>query len=94
MKNERESAETLAIAALGWLAGDEDRWQRYLSATGASAESVARSAREPELLAAVLDFLLTEDHLVLGFAGDEGVRPEAILRARRLLPGGDVLDWG
>ncbi|KFI33636.1 hypothetical protein CG51_09425 [Haematobacter missouriensis] len=93
MQNERESAETLAIAALGWLAADEDRWQRYLGATGASAESVARSAREPELLAAVMDFLLTEDQLVMAFATDAGVRPEAVLRTRRLLPGGEALDW-
>ncbi|KFI30360.1 hypothetical protein CDV50_12705 [Haematobacter massiliensis] len=93
MQNERESAETLAIAALGWLAADEERWQRYLVATGASAESVAQSAREPELLASVMDFLLTEDQLVLGFAAEADVRPEAILRARRLLPGGETLDW-
>lgn len=94
MTNERESAETMALSALGWLAAEEQRWQHYLSATGASAESVAHAAREPELLAAVIDFLLTEDSLVLGFAADAGVKPEAVLRARRLLPGAEALDWG
>lgn len=93
MRDRREIAETLALGALTWLAGQPELWERYLAATGAAAEAVAARAADPELLAAVLDFLLTEDAMVLEFARASGMRPEEVLAARRALPGGEALEW-
>jgi hypothetical protein len=65
----RDQAETVALEALGWMAGAGD------------------------LLAAVLDHLLTEDAWVAGFCAATGHRPDALQRARALLPGGAAPHW-
>ena len=89
----REFAETVALQSLSWLLADDELLPRFLAATGADPSQLVNLAREPVFLGAVLDFLLTEDSLVLGFAEAAGLAPEAVLRARAGLPGGDVPHW-
>jgi hypothetical protein len=90
---DRESAETLALRVLGFLAGQENLLSVFLEASGCGAADLAEAAQDPQFLSAVLDFLLMEDRWVLDFAGFEGISPEAVLRARALLPGGDLPNW-
>lgn len=89
----RDYAETIALQSLTWLLQEEELLPRFLAATGADPAQIAELARESAFLGAVLDFLLTEDSLVLACAEAVGVAPEAILRARAALPGGDVPHW-
>lgn len=89
----RETAETVALRALGWLAGDEDRMGAFLAISGVRPAEVRARAQEPEMMAAVLDFVLSEDGHVLAFAAAAGLAPEAVLAARAALPGGDLPHW-
>ena len=89
----RISAETLALQALGWLAGREDLWGVFLGATGAQAADLRARAEDPEFLASVLDFLLMDDDWVCAFAADAGLAPETIAPARAALPGGGLPNW-
>jgi hypothetical protein len=88
-----EAAEVLALEALGWLAGQDGMLEMFLGASGASRDELAARAGDPELLAAVLDFLLMDDATVLGFAAASGRTPEAVARARAALPGGALPNW-
>lgn len=92
-KDRQEAAETLALRALGWLAGNEDLFPVFLGATGASADDLANIAAKPEFLAAVLDFLLTDDALVMGFCDAAALPYEAPIHARSALPGGELVNW-
>ena len=83
----REQAETLALQALGYLAADEDRLHRFLLSTGLTPQDVRDRAGDPAFLAGVLDHLLTDDALVVAFAADNALEPEAVMTARRRLPG-------
>ena len=56
-----ETAETLALRALGWIAAEEGLAGAFLAASGASASDLAERAGDPEFLSFVLDFLLAED---------------------------------
>lgn len=89
----QEYAETIALQSLTWLLQDEDLLPRFLAATGADPAQMAVLAGDSGFLAAVLDFLLSEDSLVLAFAEAAGLAPDSVLRARAGLPGGDVPHW-
>lgn len=94
---QREAAETLALRALAWLAGNDELLRVFLGASGAMPDDLRRRAADPEFLASVLDFLRLDDAWIIGFAAASGERPEsaaaAIAAARRALPGGDTDHW-
>ena len=80
-------AETLALKALGFLARDTDALLRLLTLSGLELDDLRERAGEPELLAAVVDFLLSDDALLARFAEEEGLDAQEIHAARRALPG-------
>jgi len=83
----REAAESLAIQALNFLAGDPDRLGRFLTATGIGPQQIRAAAASPGFLAGVLDHVASEDALVTAFAAEAGVEPAQIERARAALAG-------
>lgn len=91
--NRQEHAETVALQALGWLAGNEDLFPVFLGATGASVNDLATSAGQPAFLASVLDFLLMDDAWVMAFCEAENLRYEVPMQARASLPGGEQINW-
>ncbi|WP_395666411.1 DUF3572 domain-containing protein [Methylocella sp.] len=87
-----ERAETLAIEALGHIAGDETTLERFLSLSGLSPETLRAAAAEPGFLAGVLDFLAGDESLLLAFAANAGRDPAEITRARETLaPRGEAV---
>ena len=89
----RDSAETLALQALGWLLGQEELLPGFLAASGAAPGDLAGLARDPEFMGAVLDFLLQDDQMVIAFCDAAGLRYEAPMQARAFLPGGPGPHW-
>jgi hypothetical protein len=88
-----EAAVVIALRALGWLALDADRLGQFLAASGAGAGDLRARAADPEFLAAILDYLMSEEAWVLDFCTTEGLPPDTPHRARAALPGGDVPHW-
>ncbi len=84
------AAETLALKALGHLASDGETLARFLTASGLEPADLRDRAGEPELLAAVLDFVLSDDAISQSFAAAEGLTAERLHVARRALPGGQI----
>jgi len=82
---QREMAETLAIEALGFIAGDPDMLARFLTASGLGPSTLRRAAADPAFLAGVLDFLLGNEPELVAFAARAGIPPERISAARRML---------
>ncbi|WP_192243687.1 DUF3572 domain-containing protein [Mesorhizobium silamurunense] len=85
----REEAETLAVRALGFVAGDPELLPRFLAITGIDAQSIRKAAAEPGFLAGVLQFILAHEPTLLRFAEETGTPPAAIGKALRLLPLGN-----
>lgn len=92
MRSAPPSAEVTALRALAWLVGDEDRTMRFLAITGCDAEALRRRAGEPEVLGAVLDFLLEDEAALLDFAAFADMPPNTVAAARRFLPG--TMEYG
>ncbi|MGE4612310.1 MAG: DUF3572 domain-containing protein [Paracoccaceae bacterium] len=90
----RENAERLGIQVLSWLATDnDDLLGQFLGMTGIAADDLRTRSQEPEFLGFVLDFLLTDDAMVMAFCDDFGVAAEQPMMARIALPGGDLPNW-
>jgi hypothetical protein len=79
--------ETLALQALAFIAGDDDRLERFIGLTGIDPGSLRNIARDPAGLGAVLDYLLGWEPLLLEFAEAHEIKPESVAIARRKLPG-------
>ena len=84
----REAAETLAVQALSFLAGEPERLARFLALTGIGPDRIRAAAASPGFLAGVLDHVASEDALVTAFAAEAGIKPEAVEQARRILGSG------
>jgi hypothetical protein len=82
-----ENAEILALEGLGWLAGEEDGIQRFLGASGIDPAELREAAGNPETGAAVLDFLLGDEELLLRFCEHAQVSPKQLHLARHRLVG-------
>jgi Protein of unknown function (DUF3572) len=80
-------ANELAVSALVFLAADADRLGRFLALTGLEPETIRLAAQEAGFLAGVLDHIAGDENLLLAFAGENGIRPEDVSRARNLLAG-------
>lgn len=89
----RESAETFALKALGWLAGNDDLLPVFLGNTGASEADVRDLASDPVFLGSVLDFLMMDDAWVMRFCDDTAVPYQSVMAARAALPGGEQVNW-
>jgi hypothetical protein len=83
-----ESSEIIALQALAFIAQSQDDLERFLNLSGLDTEDLRRRAGEPELLAAVLDFLLANEPLLTAFCASETIDSRHIHMARHALPGG------
>jgi Protein of unknown function (DUF3572) len=75
-----ETARDLAIEALGFLAADGARLERFLAVTGLGPHNLRRSAADPAFLVAVLDYLAADERLIVAFAAATGRKPEDVMR--------------
>jgi Protein of unknown function (DUF3572) len=90
---EQESAQTVALQALAWLAGDEDLFLTFLAATGADAADIRMRATQVEFQVAILDFLLMNDAHVIGFCDSAGIAYTIPMTALVSLQGGEAMNW-
>ena len=93
MRSEQEQAETLAIQALGWMAGNDEVLGQFMGASGASIDDLRAGAADPAFLGALLDFLMLEDAWITAFCDSAGLPYDAPMRARAQLPGGAQMHW-
>ena len=88
-----EAAQSLAIEALGFLASDMERLEPFLSLSGLDPSRLREAAAQPGFLPGVLDYICSNERLLLAFAGECGCGPEAITRAQAILSGPPP-EWG
>jgi hypothetical protein len=84
-----EAASSLAVVALGYLAGDAEHLERFLALTGIGPGEIRKAAAEPGFLAGVLDYIAGNEALLRAVAAHAGVAPEELDKARQILSGGD-----
>lgn len=89
-KIDTETAEQLAIAALGFIAADPVLLPRFLAISGIEASQIRLAAREPGFLAGVLQFLMAHEPTLAAFCEANHTPLPSVAAALRALPfGGD-----
>lgn len=82
-----DHAEALALRALAYVAGDEERLRRFLMLSGLTLAELRDRAGDPRTLSGVLDHLLSDERLLMAFAESEEIDPALVPSSRRFLPG-------
>ena len=88
----RDAAESLAVQALTFLAGDPERLARFLALSGIGPDRIRSAAASPGFLAGVLDHVASEEALLMAFAEQSGIDPADVARARQALAGPVISD--
>lgn len=89
---QQDDAETIAIKALTFLATRPEDMSRFLALTGSNTEELKSLAQTPEGLGGILDYILSDEALLLAFVERSKLNPEDPAKARRALPGFIPLD--
>ena len=79
------AAETLGLKALTWLAARPDALARFFSTSGLGATDLRARASEPDLLAAVVDYLLSQEALTTEFCEAEAIASRELHLAQHVL---------
>lgn len=77
----------MAAEALTYLADDLPRLERFMALSGLTLETLRAAAREPGFPGAILDYLASDEPLLLAFAAHVGHDPADVMRARDALTG-------
>jgi hypothetical protein len=80
-----DTAETLAVQALGFIAEDDGRLGSFVAATGIAPQSIRDAAREPNFLVGVLEHILADENLLIAFADGADIDPAEVARAHQAL---------
>lgn len=90
---DKSQSEIIAIKAMEWLASHDDELNRFLAQTGLTLEAARSELSNQDFLASTLDHVLSSENRLLAFCEAIEISPETPLKARQLLPGGDVPHW-
>jgi hypothetical protein len=80
-----QNAEAMALRTLAFLASEEYRISRFMALTGIGLERLRVEAATPELQAATLEYLLSDESLLLAFCQEAGVDPATVAPAHAVL---------
>jgi hypothetical protein len=80
-----QTAEIIAFKALAFLVNSPEALARFLDLSGLDAATLRVRAEEPEMLSAIIDFLLRDEALVVRFCGEESVSARDVHVAKHVL---------
>jgi len=80
-KINRDEAENIAVSAFGFIAGEEERMGRFLAVSGLRPETIRSAASDPGFFAGILDYVVSDEPLLLALAQALNTKPEHIMAA-------------
>jgi hypothetical protein len=83
-----DQAATIALKGLAYLVNSRAELDRFLNMSGADHGTLRERADEPEFLAALLDFMLANEQVLVDFCSDSQTDVRAVHMARHALSGG------
>jgi hypothetical protein len=81
----RERAKAFAIDALLYLTNDQEQMTRFLTETGFDPADLRRMTHDPGFTTAMLDYLCSNESLLVAFAAAHAIDPSEVETARQVL---------
>ncbi len=81
----REQAENVAVAAFSFITGDEERLSRFLAVSGLRPDTIRDAASSPGFLSGILDYVVSDEPLLIALAQELDAKPEHIALAHQTL---------
>ena len=76
-----EAAENVAVAAFSAIMGDEERMSRFMAMSGLQPETIREAATSPGFFAGILDYVVSDEPLLVALATEMNVKPERLMEA-------------
>ena len=83
-----EDAETVALNVLGFLAESPQAMERLMIQSGLDLTTIRKRAADRDFLAAVVDFLMTNEELLVDFCETRRIDAKSVHMAAHQLGGG------
>jgi Protein of unknown function (DUF3572) len=77
----------IPLKLINFMTSESDRLERFVGLSGLGADDLKAGLVDPVFHAFLLDYLLHDETLLLCFAAEADISPQAILRLRHSLPG-------
>ena len=84
-----EFAAEIGVSGIGFLAGEPEYFSRFVALTGVDVSDIADISQSEGFLAAVLQFILEDDSLLLSFCQAHDHESETVNKAYYKLAGPD-----
>ena len=82
---DRGEAEDIALKGLSFLVAAPARLAAFLEFSGLNPDTIRAVAGSSEFLVGLMDFIASDEQVLLSFAAEVGLKPEAIMQARQML---------
>lgn len=80
-KTSLDEAENLAVAAFSAIMGDEERMSRFMAISGLRPDTIRAAAESPRFFAGVLEYVVSDEPLLIALATEMNVKPERLMGA-------------
>ena len=80
-----EEAERVAVSAITFLTEDQNRISQFFELTGLTPSAMTSSTGRRDLFRAILEYLLSDESLLLTFAANIGLDPSIVQHAHQAL---------
>jgi hypothetical protein len=76
-----DEAERVALSAFSYITNDEDRLNRFLAVSGLRVDTIRIAAESAGFFAGILDYIASDEALLVGFAEAQKIKPEEVMQA-------------
>ncbi len=76
-----ETAEVVALQVFEFIASSDEQLERFMSVSGLDPTSLRQIVQSPHGLAGLLDYLCSDESLLLAFCETAGIRPQTPVQA-------------
>ncbi len=80
-KMNRDEAENVAVSAFAFITSDEERMGRFLAVSGLRPDTIRSAASEPGFFAGILDYVASDEPLLIALAKELNTKPEHVMAA-------------
>ncbi len=77
----KDEAENVALGAFSLITSDDERLSRFLVTCGLTTDNIRSAAAQPGFLAAILDYVASDEPLLITLAKELDTKPEHIMLA-------------